>query len=791
MARLREMNFWNPQGPDVADSNRIPVSSRFFSAIIDYPRSGLLLLVLLTAVAIGGYYRPTWPKEVYLWLVKPNDLAEPTDEVPRRAERTSSRTASVQRASLGRADAFLVVESDQIFTREGAIALRELVEELEKLDTVASVSWLDQAPPLNIFGLPEPLLPRGQASEQRFAASKERALKHPLVVGQMLSDDARTVLISIGFDWLYVRQDSDCSDALIQVAKDVASKHPDVSMKFSVTGGVPLRLMMIQNQEANQLKFQVIGYGMILIMASILFRGISVVFVVAAAPALGVFWTLGFLRYFDLQFNPFSDVILPILLSLVGFTDGVHMMVHIRSGLIEGLPPREACKKTLGAVGLACFLTSLTTAIGMGSLVLAHHKVVIEFGWSCMLGVTATWISVMLVIPLICCTRWSNRLAKGADRGIVDSQLRRIGPAIAFVVRHARAVSYTGIASSIALFMVALTLQPDDRKSSSLPSGGPAQLALAHLDRSMGGLDVCRIQVKWTGDSSTNEQVLKVISEIDGHLDQEPLLGHPLSICKVLDALPGEGNALAKASMIELLPPPLKLALLDVENHSATVTFRVQDLGSKAYRKVFERVEKGLETIRVEESNFQFSLSGDAIARWKNLFQIVTDLTTSLGTASIIIFVVLGIAYRSLRLGLISIIPNMLPLAVAASWMAFTGQPLEVVSVCAFTVCIGIAVDDTIHFLSRYREEQLVYADRNEAIAQAFQGVGTGMIMTTVVLVAGFSSVLISETRDHRIFASLGIITLGTALLCDLLLLPALLSHFDRDRNDTSDKTIA
>ncbi len=769
----------------MADSNPSPVSSRLFASIIDYPLSGLVLLVFLTAVSIGGYYRPTWPKEIYARFVSPAGVDAEKENGLKPTTRASTRSP-IQRASLGRSDAFLVVQSEQIFTREGAIALRELVDALAELDTVATVSWLDQAPPLNIFGLPEPILPRGQASEQRFAVSKERALQHPLVVGQMLSDDAKTLLISIGFDWLYVRQDSDCSDALIEVANQVAAKHPSVSMQFSVTGAVPLRLMMIQNQEANQLKFQIIGYGIILIMASILFRGISVVLVVAAAPALGVFWTLGILRYFDLQFNPFSDVILPILLSLVGFTDGVHMMVHIRSGLIEGMPPREACKKTLGAVGLACFLTSLTTAIGMGSLVLAHHKVVIEFGWSCMLGVTATWISVMLVIPLICCTGWSKRLAKGADRGMVDAQLRRIGPAIGFVVRHARAISYLGIAMSIALFAVALTLQPDDRKSSSLPSGSAAQLALSHLDKAMGGLDVCRVNIKWTDDATTNEQVLEVIEQIDKHLDNEPLIGHPLSICRVLDALPGEGNAIAKTSMIELLPPPLKLALIDMENRNATVTFRVQDLGSAAYRGAFERTERALESIRDEQASFQFNMVGDAISRWKNLFQIVTDLTTSLGTASIIIFVVLGIAYRSLRIGLISIIPNMLPLAFAASWMAFTGQPLEVVSVCAFTICIGIAVDDTIHFLSRYREEQLVHKNRKEAIEHAFQGVGTGMIMTTIVLVAGFSSVLISETRDHRIFASLGIITLGTALLCDLLVLPALLAHFDRDRDDKS-----
>jgi predicted RND superfamily exporter protein len=122
----------------------------------------------------------------------------------------------------------------------------------------------------------------------------------------------------------------------------------------------------------------------------------------------------------------------------------------------------------------------------------------------------------------------------------------------------------------------------------------------------------------------------------------------------------------------------------------------------------------------------------------------------------------------------------MLPLAGAAAWMVFTGQPLDIVSVCALTICLGIAVDDTIHFLSRYRFELAQGLPRVAAIRQAFAEVGTGMIMTTIVLVVGFSSVLVSDNRDHRAFALLGVVTLSIALLCDLFCLPALVAVFDR-----------
>jgi predicted RND superfamily exporter protein len=147
---------------------------------------------------------------------------------------------------------------------------------------------------------------------------------------------------------------------------------------------------------------------------------------------------------------------------------------------------------------------------------------------------------------------------------------------------------------------------------------------------------------------------------------------------------------------------------------------------------------------------------------------------------SLEILVVMVVAFRSLRLGLIAIVPNTLPLAAAAGWMVLTGQPLDIVAVCALTVCLGIAVDDTIHFLSRYRFELDQGLDKQTAIRQAFAEVGTGMIMTTIVLIAGFSSVFASDSRDHRAFAALGVVTLGIALLCDLFCLPALVAVFDR-----------
>jgi uncharacterized protein len=281
-------------------------------------------------------------------------------------------------------------------------------------------------------------------------------------------------------------------------------------------------------------------------------------------------------------------------------------------------------------------------------------------------------------------------------------------------------------------------------------------------------------------------EVLEVITQVDDLLRDEPLLGSPISIRSLVDALPGEGPPAERMSMLELLPAPLKRAFYTPESRRASVNFRVQDLGIAQYGDVFTRVEEKLATLSKSHPDFTLVLDGSAVGRWRNLYQIVVDLASSLGSAAIIIFVVLGLVYRSVRIGLIAVIPNVFPLAMTGAYLVFTGQSLEVVSVCAFTVCLGIAVDDTIHFLTRYQEEVGRSPTRDDAIRKAFTGVGTSMIMTTLVLVVGFSTVIFSDMRDQRIFATMGVVTLAAALLGDLIILPAMLSCFAREQVGTA-----
>ena len=737
----------------------------------------IFVVALLTLLAIIGHVQPSLVRDLFI-APSAEESAQPF--APGRKS-TPADKPDVQPFQVADGECILVVTSEDLFTDANLRAVREVVENLEALPQVSRVLWLDNVPGLNLFGLPEPLLPRDNASPRQMETGRQRTLENPLAVGQLISADGKTLLIHLRMDWFFVTSDAACTSDLRVAAQQAAANVPGNDLQFQVTGRAPLYLMMARQHLRDSWKYQAIGYTIMIVAALVLFRGFSAVVIVAIAPALGVFWTMGMLHFFNLQDNPFNDIIVPVLISLVGVADAVHLMVEIRTQRASGLQVRDAVTRGVARVGLACGLTSLTTAIAFASLAWAHHEIVREFGWCCVLGVVLTFISVLTVVPLGCRSPLGWRLHVGAGKGLIDGQLRRIGPAIAWTLRHHRRFAWLAIGATAVLAAICTQLTPDEKRYSGLSESAESARALRHLDRSLGGLEFGRVDIHWSPESSDGE-LLEVLLAVDQVLGEEPLLGNPLGLHDLLDALPGEGNSSERMTLLELLPPALKRAFYVPEDRTAWVQFRVQDIGIATYGAVFERVESRLRAIEQDHPDFRLNLEGDTVWRWRNIYRIVMDLATSLGTATLVIWLILTIVYRSIRIGLISIVPNIFPLVATGTILYLTGQYLEIVTVCVFTICIGIAVDDTIHFLTRYQEEVAKAASHSEAIERAFTGVGTALIMTTVVLVTGMLTAIFGDARDARLFGMMGAITLSAALLADLFFLPALLKQFGKRR---------
>jgi predicted RND superfamily exporter protein len=749
-----------------------------FGLLVRHPWLAIGIFVAMSVASGIGYKRPDLPRQWYaaLFPSTSTEVTSPPSEGVNEGTYRKDRDQRVASTPLFASEVMLVIQADDFFEPKTAKAIREVVDDLNAMPQVSEIIWMDNAPPLNIFGLPEPALPDHRSSPIKFEHAKERALSNPMIAGQLLARDGKTLLLLPQIDWFHVRSDADCTTKLIERTAETLARHPEVTIKVAVTGDIPMRLRIGDKNAENDRKFQWIVYCGVLVMAAVLFRGLSAVIIAALPVSVGVFWAFGFIRFLDMEENPFNFVVVPVLLSMIGFTDSVHIIAQIRARRMKGLAPNDAAAMAMEDVGGACLLTSLTTAIGFGSLWWAHHEIVQEFGICCVVGAAVMFVAVMTTIPIACRTWLGPGIQRGEIGGWIERNFHLCLPMVQAILRRPVPVATAAIVITVVTAWMTLQLEPDERNFNGIPEDSTEAIALRHMDKSFGGLETAVVAAYWDQNKDVDKEELIAVSyEVEQVLKKEPLLASPLGLATLVNALPGDGTPVTKASLVDLLPPPLKQAFWDPTENRTGVVFRLQDIGIAKYSEVFERVTREIAAIEKNYPGVTLSLEGSAVKRWQNLYRIIVDLAKSLGTASIVIFFVLGIAYRSLRLGLIAVIPNLFPLTVTGAAMWLIGQPLELVSVIAFTVCLGIAVDDTIHFLTRYRQETSSEVEEGLAIERTVTGVGAAMAMTTFVLLTGFSTVFMSDSRDHHIFALMGASTIATAIIGDLLFLPSLL----------------
>jgi predicted RND superfamily exporter protein len=171
----------------------------------------------------------------------------------------------------------------------------------------------------------------------------------------------------------------------------------------------------------------------------------------------------------------------------------------------------------------------------------------------------------------------------------------------------------------------------------------------------------------------------------------------------------------------------------------------------------------------------KITVSGTPVAIGQNAAKMIRDLTYSLISAAVMIWIVIVIASRSWRIGMVVILPNALPLAFAGAWLVLTDQVLTITGVITFCVVLGIAVDDTIHMIHRYKRELAKGGEIDDVLRRSFRTVGKAVVVTTAVFVTGLGLLLFSDLPGLRMFGQISCIGLIMALLGDLILLPALL----------------
>lgn len=505
-------------------------------------------------------------------------------------------------------------------------------------------------------------------------------------------------------------------------------------------------------------------------------------------------WAIAALMSGGAVFNVLS-MLVPTLVVVIGSSDGIHLASRYREELERDDGGREqAMGRTMRHMAVACFLTSFTTAAGFASLVVAQTSVVRDFGVHCAVAVLITWVAVMLLLPSSLAFIPAARVVRHGVSEPSQASLgqRLLGLIDAGVRRRPVAVLVFTLTLTAVAGWWGSSARPNSNLMEMYRPDAPTWQAMHTVEDKLGGVVPIFYHLAGEPGALLEPEELRRLDQLERDLRaQAPVLwtaslaGHLRELNRLLtgqDTLPDSRPAAAQELLLAELSGRQPFDGLVDEGHSQTrILALVADSGGRSYQTMQRSLEASTAAL-FADSALTVELTGDGIMATEGLVILVRDLLSSLALVFVVILVTLWLLLRDLRLALVAAVPNLVPLVFTLAVIGLTGADLRATNIVAFTVAIGLAVDDTIHFIVRYRQERMAGHDVEAAITRSFHGAGHAIVLTSLLLVIGFGVLASSEINSTRAFGVLTSVTVFAALLADLLLLPALLHLVGRRR---------
>ncbi len=720
-----------------------------------WPLLGWLLATACTVVAIVGLTRLKIDDDL-------RSLVRDAQGDFRLVDEVAAVFGAPDRDCIVRATA----RSGELFAAAPLDELRRAADRLATVEGVEQVRSLFDIRRQGAVGAVLPVIPRTSTplDAADLAAARTRALDHPLVGGQLLSADASSSLLLVRLSAaadrppLLARVIASLETAL----GELAASSP--SIRLELTGLPALREQATRALRRDMLIFNSLGLSLAVVLSAAVARSLRSTVVACVPPFVGAVWAMGVLGLCGAPVNILTSVV-PSLALVVGTCDSIHFIEDMRRSTRRGVDPLSASSGALRRVGKACGLTSLVTAIGFASLAAAKIDAVQMFGIAAAVGALASFCAVSLLTPLIAATGFCSGMRLGRSSRNAGRLANLLA---AFSVRHARPIAAVGLAGTVLLGLWGMGLDADNRVVDSLPRGAAAARTLAGVDADFGGAMGVDVVVRWPeGVDWRDPAVLAALDDVHAVLDATTGISRAVSLSTVTGRMPSRTrNRLDPQEFSDLVSPDARTAI---------VRARVGDMGSRTLERIYDGVDVALAALQKARPGWRFELAGMSVVSARNIRQLVRDLGSSLLVEVAVIGCILAIAFRSPLAGLVSLIPNVFPLTVIAALLMATGRSLDPATVIVFNVCLGLAVDDTVHVLSALARHRRPGVSIGGAVRRAVAETGNAVVIGGVVLGVGFACVTVSSVPSLSGFGMLACAAVLAATVAELLFLPALL----------------
>ena len=634
----------------------------------------------------------------------------------------------------------------------------------------------------------------GALTAGEIARIRDAALAEPLLRGLLVAADAATTGVNVRIH-PPGRSRAEITEAVAharEIMRELRAAHPDV--RIELTGTTMLSNAFAEAPEADVQSLLPLMYGVLLAMMLYLLRSVAGTLATFSVIALSALSAMGLAGWFGTELNGVS-VSAPTIILTLAIADSVHILVTMFGEMLRGSEKREALIESMRVNAQPVFLTSLTTVIGFLSLNFSDAPPLRDLGNITAIGVALAWLYSVTFLPALVAIL---PLRPQRARVMSTSAMERLAE---FVIRHRRPL-LIGMSSVVAVLGAGmLRFEINDRPAEYFDERIEFRRATDFAIANLSGFYGMNFSLD-SGESGgiSEPRYLKTVAAFVDWMRARPDVAHVTSLTDTMKRLnksmhgddpafyrlPEDRDLAAQYLLLYEMSVPFGLDLNDqinVDKSATRLTVTNADIDFRRLKQFKIEAEEwleqnGLPAMRDAEGSspaVMFAFIGQ-----RNIEAMVRGTAVAFALISL----VLVISLRSLRIGVLSIVPNVVPIAMAFGiWALLFRQADFAISIVA-GVSIGIIVDDTIHFLAKYlrgrREHGLSSAD---AVRFAFRTVGNALWANSLILVFGFSALAWSSFWPNATMGLLTAIAIAAALVADFFLLPPLLMWLDGDES--------
>lgn len=580
---------------------------------------------------------------------------------------------------------------------------------------------------------------------------------------------------------------------VLDITRHFTDKH---HLKMHYSGMPYIRVITAENIKSEMFMFLALSLLITAIILYFFFRSFRIVGFCVAIIAISVVWAMGFMGMFGTKITLLTAM-LPPLLVVIGVPNCVYMVNKYHAEYVRHGNKIKALQRMIQKVGNASLLSNLTTAAGFVTFTITSSRILVEFGLVAFVSIVAVFLISLVLIP--CVFSYLPSPDKHQTKHLYNPYMRQVIERLVYTVRTKRNVVYYVAVALVVVGLFGITLMKttgymvDDLRESD-----PIRQDLAFFETNFDGLMPLEVSIDFRKPNQVFQlHNLEKLDRLNATLSRDEDLSKAVSVVEAAK-FANQAYYNGKAAYYKLPNNMTKNFVLkyamgssgnmngmtrsfvDSTMQRVRLSFRVKDVGTKLMEAKEDSVYRAVERIFPPEK-YGSCVTGSSIVFFRGNQYLIRNLFTSLALAVLLIAGFMAWMFSSKRMVLIALIPNILPQIITAAIMGYAGIPIKASTILVFSVAFGISVDNTIHYLAKYRQElHVTNWSIHTSVALALRETGQSMIYTSIILLFGFGIFCLSSFGGTFALGLLTSLTLFGAMLANLALLPSLLLTLEK-----------